>query len=93
VRAIGASGGSGLDAGNLRRSVAWRLVIAGAGLLAMELWRIIIQGGRPDLALFDPARQIAVDGLRRRLRVDAVEKFGFLLIVTVFRLRCTGSCY
>jgi hypothetical protein len=25
--------------------------------------------------------------------VDAVEKSGFLLIVTVFRLRCTGSCY
>jgi hypothetical protein len=25
--------------------------------------------------------------------VDAVEKSGFLLIVTVFRLRCTGCCY
>src|ERR1700732_2340985 len=25
--------------------------------------------------------------------IDAVEKSGFLLIVTVFRLRCTGSCY
>ena len=27
------------------------------------------------------------------LPTDAVEKSGFLLIVTVFRLRCTGSCY
>ena len=27
------------------------------------------------------------------LRVDAVGKSGFLLIVTVFRLRCIGSCY
>ena len=32
-------------------------------------------------------------GLRLLLRVDAVEKSGFLLIVTVFRLRCIGSCY
>ena len=32
--------------------------------------------------------------LRAFLRLtDAVEKSGFLLIVTVFRLRCTGSCY
>src|SRR5580704_10083480 len=28
-----------------------------------------------------------------QLPTDAVEKSGFLLIVTVFRLRCTGSCY
>ena len=28
-----------------------------------------------------------------RQMIDAVEKSGFLLIVTVFRLRCIGSCY
>jgi uncharacterized protein len=33
-----------MDAGNLRRSVAWCLVITGAGLLAMDLWRIVQPG-------------------------------------------------
>jgi uncharacterized membrane protein YfcA len=29
-----------MDAGNLRRSVAWCLVVVGAGLLATDLWRM-----------------------------------------------------
>jgi vitamin B12/bleomycin/antimicrobial peptide transport system ATP-binding/permease protein len=60
-----------------------------AGIASFGSWRV----GRPLIGL-NAERYAREADLRFGLvRVDAVEKSSFLLVVAVFRLRCTGSCY
>jgi hypothetical protein len=60
---------------------------------------LIVDAGGNRMTPTHAQRKPSDTATKRRRRsistvpADAVEKPGFLLIVTVFRLRCTGSCY